>query len=148
MAAKTTTNLISDAALLPLRAWYHATVAEIATKNRARFKSGELRGYVSADFAEDGSVPAGPLPFERLETACEVVVSTPSSAAAVLAVSSAAAQHENLADTFRGRGGLTVYGAACYAMAADVLFYARGKGWTRPLPGEEPPSAARKAVRS
>jgi hypothetical protein len=105
-----------------IRKAYRTEIARLATELRPRFESGELRGFVDEnDF--DGWKPLLNLCWSHFRTTAEIAL-----VGSVTWWWSSAVWGGGVIDW------------AAYAAAADVLNYARRKGWSKRRRGESPPS--------
>lgn len=120
---------------------YPRAVEAVATALRARFESGELRGWIEGD----ADLPKRKTPpFWKLQRECvRRFISTPVRALGVLACSEST---HLVGETgyplveawpWDQAGGTCLLGAAEAAMAYDVLRFARERGWSKPQKGEE-----------
>lgn len=129
----------------PYEILYPRAVEAVATALRKRFEAGELRGWVDGD--ADRYTGRRLDPQTKIENECaRRWIKTPVRALGVLATSSNRQGTE--ADEWVWNStdlACTLQGAACIAMALDVLQYARKQGWSRPQKGEITPKARRAA---
>lgn len=113
---------------------YEAAVARVANRLRARFESGELRGWMPGDGeTRNGRMVNGKPPMWKIEDQCErLFLKSIREVAMALLVMDGPGFEEAMHDFERPEH------IAAPTMALDVLHFARQQGWSKPLKGETP----------